>query len=189
MTRSRFRSLLLLPLFSFFAVATSAPAYDLPSVNLGFTSFLDGGPPAGPGIYLTQYVQNYSADQLNGPDGSDLEIPGTDIEAWISLTQFLYQSDTELLLGGKWGLDVIVPYVSINADYDFGGPEANGAGFGENTDTIAKCADSWGLSVDDYESSLDAALAVLPEVIKEQAPQVGQPFGRTPTKRDFPALG
>ena len=28
-------------------------------------------------------------------------------------------------------MDVIIPYVSINADYDFGGPEANGAGFGD----------------------------------------------------------
>jgi hypothetical protein len=130
MIRSRFRTLLL-AVFSIFAVTTSAPAYDLPSVNLGFTSFLDGGPPAGPGLYFTQYVQYYSADQLNDPDGNALPIPGTDIDAWISLTQFLYQSDTELLFGGKWGMDVIIPYVSINADYDFGGPEANGAGFGD----------------------------------------------------------
>ncbi|MBR9985025.1 MAG: transporter [Desulfosarcina sp.] len=131
MFRDCYRKLTLLTALMFFAVTTSAVAYDLPSVNLGFTSFLDGGPPAGPGFYISQYVQYYSADQLNGQDGNDLEIPGTDIDAWISLTQFLYQSDTELLLGGKWGLDVIVPYVSINADYDFGGPEANGAGFGD----------------------------------------------------------
>ncbi len=62
-----------------------------------------------------------------------MKIPGTDVEAWVSLTQFLYQSDTPLLFGGKWGMDVIVPYVSINASYAPGipGPEANGGGFGD----------------------------------------------------------
>ncbi len=133
MPRLRSRTLLLFAVLSFFVVTTSAVAYDLPSVNLGLTSFLDGGLPSGPGVYITQYVQYYSADQLNDNDGNDLNIPGTDVDAWISFTQFLYQSDMELLLGGKWGLDAIIPYVSVNTSYDSGiaGPEANGAGLGD----------------------------------------------------------
>jgi len=116
--------------------APSAQAYDLPlGLNLGFTSFMDGGPPAGPGFYFTQYLQYLSSDDFTNKDG-DSALPSfadEDLEAWISLSQFIYQSDTPLLFGGKWGLDVIVPYVSIDLDYDInaGFPEDNGSGFGD----------------------------------------------------------
>ena len=104
-------------------------------LNLGFTSFLDGGPPAGPGFYFTEYVQYLNSDDFTDENGHS-KLPSSadeDLEAWISLSQFIYQSDTPLLFGGKWGLDVIVPYVSIDLDYDVTGPfpEDNGSGFGD----------------------------------------------------------
>jgi len=113
--------------------AAPVSAYDLPSVNLGFTSFLDGGPPSGPGFYWQQYVQYYSADQLNDDNGNDFGIPDTDVSAWINMTQVIYQSNQDLLLGGKWGLNFMLPYVSLDADYGASGPfpEANGSGFGD----------------------------------------------------------
>ncbi len=114
-----------------FLTTPAAFAYELPSVNLGFTSFLDGGPPAGPGFYFTQYLQYYTSDRLNDHNGDDMNIPGTDLDVWVSLTQFLYQSDTPVVMGGKWGIDVIVPYVSIDAAYDAAGPEDNGSGVGD----------------------------------------------------------
>lgn len=85
--------------------------YDQPSVNLGFTSFLDGGPPAGPGLYLTQYVQSYHADTF-----ADFPAPDAEVDVWVGLTQIIYQSDTPVVFGGKWGLDVIVPVVSLDSD-------------------------------------------------------------------------
>jgi len=110
--------------------------YDLPSVNLGFTSFLDGGPPAGAGIYFAQYLQNYNADTLTAHDGNRALPPVADesLNAWIGLTQFLYQSNKVLIAGGKWGVDLIVPVVGLDIDYGSDNPafpQDNGGGVGD----------------------------------------------------------
>ncbi len=131
------RALAGLSLFLLLAMgAVPAQAYDLPAVNLGFTSFLDGGPPAGPGVYFSEYIQYYTSDKFTDENGDRLlpDAANEDLSAWISLTQFIYQSDQTLLAGGKWGLDVIVPVVSFDLDYDFnpgGFPEDNGTGLGD----------------------------------------------------------
>jgi hypothetical protein len=91
-------------------LAPSAWAYLEPSVNLGFTSFLDGAPPAGPGFYFAEYLSYYTADKL-----ADVPLPNPRVDVWVSLNQFIYQSNTPVLFGGKWGIDVIVPLVSIES--------------------------------------------------------------------------
>ena len=136
-----FKKLLLLLIIMIIGVSLSlvrspsVQAGDLPlGLNLGATSFLDGGPPAGPGFYFTQYVQYLSSDDFKNDDGHSA-LPSAadeDLDVWISLSQFIYQSDRALLFGGKWGLDVIVPYVSIDLDLDLPIPlEDNGSGFGD----------------------------------------------------------
>jgi hypothetical protein len=112
---------------------TTARADDLPAVNLGFTSFLDGGPPAGPGHYFTQYIQYWTSDKFKDQDGDRLlpSVADEDLDAWIGLTQYIYQSDQEIIFGGKWGIDVILPIVSLDMDSDIGVPEDNGTGIGD----------------------------------------------------------
>jgi anthranilate 1,2-dioxygenase (deaminating, decarboxylating) large subunit len=102
-------------------------AYELPPVNLGFTSFLDGAPPAGHGLYFAQYFQYYFSDDFqNNP-----VLKSENLNAWVSLSQLIYQSDKKVFLGGKWGLDLIVPVVGVYLD-----PETvpvNSPGFADMT--------------------------------------------------------
>ncbi len=96
-------------------LTTPAGAYDEPlGLNLGFTSFLDGGPPAGPGFYFTEYLQWYTSSRFTDQDGNKVALPFTRLGAWIDLLQLIYQSNQPVLLGGKWGLDVIQPLVAIS---------------------------------------------------------------------------
>ena len=100
-----------------------------PNVNLGFTSFLDGAPPAGPGLYLSEYLQYYTADHLNDEKGS--KALDVDIDVWVLMNQLIYQSDKELLFGGKWGLNVMLPVVGLDVGSNPAGLEDNGTGLGD----------------------------------------------------------
>ncbi len=92
-------------------VAGTAQAYDLPVVNLGLTSFLDGGLPAGNGWYLQQYFQNYSSHRLTDQNGDKLGLPKTKLDYQVSVTQLSYVSD--LRLGnGNLGLNMLLPVVT-----------------------------------------------------------------------------
>ncbi|HFD13463.1 MAG TPA: phenol degradation protein meta [Crenotrichaceae bacterium] len=131
------RSYYVFSLIACLLMTNSTQAYDLPGVNLGFTSFLDGAPPAGKGFYFSQYLQYWNPDKFADKNGNDLlpSFADEDLSAWISLSQFIYQSDKELLFGGKWGIDVIVPFLSLDLDYDVSGtsnfPQDNGNGLGD----------------------------------------------------------
>jgi hypothetical protein len=115
-----------IPALAAMLLAATASAYDQPAVNLGFTSFLDGIPPAGPGWYAAEYVQFYTADNL-----PDLPFPGAPkLDALISLSQVIYQSGKVLPTGASWGLDLILPYASFDLDAA-GTPLTANDGFGD----------------------------------------------------------
>jgi anthranilate 1,2-dioxygenase (deaminating, decarboxylating) large subunit len=127
-------SVVLLWLAVFLLPAGPGLAYDLPAVNLGATSFLDGAPPSGPGLYFQQYLQYYTANDFKDKEG-DRALPPfvtrSDLDVWVSLTQLVYQSNQALLLGGKWGLNLIVPYVNLDLDMTPPLLADNGSGLGD----------------------------------------------------------
>ncbi len=108
------------------SAALSAWAYDQPNVNLGFTSFLDGGPPAGAGWYFTQYGQFYTSDTF-----ADLDLPRDPrLHAWISLSQLIYQSEQALFGNARWGMNLMLPYAYFDLN-ERGTPLRANDGFGD----------------------------------------------------------
>jgi len=92
------------------ACFTTNVAANLPTVNLGATSFLDGAPPSGPGLYFTQYLQRYSSHRLLDQAGNRVPLPRTDLRLDVSITQFVYLTNQDIL-GGKLAFDFLLPWV------------------------------------------------------------------------------
>ena len=120
------------------ALAGPAVAYDLPPVNLGFTSFLDGAPPSGPGWYFQQYLQTLRSGKLMDANGDQIQLPTAsglkpaEVDVNVSLTQVVYQSDQELMLGGKWGINAMLPYAGFDLEpADNFAITTNSSGFGD----------------------------------------------------------
>lgn len=92
--------------------AVAAHAYDLPTVNLGMTSFMDGGLPAGPGWYSQTYFQNYDSNKLMDHEGNKLPLPKTDLNYQVMVEQISYMSNVRVGDHGALGLNFLVPFVS-----------------------------------------------------------------------------
>jgi hypothetical protein len=86
-------------------------------LNLGGTSFLDGFGRTTPGFVYQQYLQFEHYYAIDDPNGhSEPTFRGTDIDAWISLNQFIYVSPYHVL-GGALGVDTLLPIVDLSASF------------------------------------------------------------------------
>lgn len=123
---------LLLAALMALVVSGSVWGYDLPPLNLGFTTFIDGAPPAGNGWYFSQYVQQYHADEFRDKNGHKISFPDPKVNVTVGLTQLIYISEYQLL-GGNAGINFILPEVNPHVSYDATGPfpQEGDSGFGD----------------------------------------------------------
>ncbi len=91
--------------------STAVLAYDEPPVNLGQTSFLDGAPPAGPGLYFQDYLKFYTSNRFNDNNGNKLPLPQTKLHTTVNLAQLIYLSPEKCFDTGSFGLSAILPWL------------------------------------------------------------------------------
>lgn len=89
----------------------------LPQVNLGGSNFQDGL--AKPNAWLFQQTLTYfNAEDFNNAHGQPR--PGDNsITSKVALTHFAFISDKKLF-GGFYGAEVLLPYVNLDLDLEFG---------------------------------------------------------------------
>ncbi len=103
-----------------FPTFRSVKAQQQPFLNLGLTSFLDGAPPSGPGLYFSNYTLYYHGDTFRNIDGDPIPFP--DINIFAQAFQLTYMANHELPTNAKWGLNLLLPVVYLNNN----GPEGIG---------------------------------------------------------------
>lgn len=110
------------------------PAVSQPGgINLGNTSFYDGfaGPP---GLNHNIYLQHSRATSFRDNDGNDNKVfDNPEFSATTLVNQFTYYSPKTIGRGGHLGWSIILPIVSLDADFGAKGPQLkdNGTGFGD----------------------------------------------------------
>ncbi|MFA6065643.1 MAG: transporter [Candidatus Babeliaceae bacterium] len=104
-----------------------------PLLNLGSTSFLDGGPiRPNPGLYWEEYFIYYNAHKILDNCGKLLNgIPSPKINKVFINTQIIYQFDANILQGQP-GIDIILPAVAYShISKNNLGKTDSGRGFGD----------------------------------------------------------
>jgi hypothetical protein len=99
------------------AAAEPAGAFNENAVNLGSTSFLDGGP-VKPGTYLVEYGVLVNGFRARDKDGN--QIPGGAAIAVSGLTTQVVHVTPWKILGANFGLDAVLPIVTPSAKGSLG---------------------------------------------------------------------
>jgi hypothetical protein len=88
-----------------------ACGYGLPTVNLGYTNILDGGPIRPyPGLYWQQYSIFYHSHKFLDKEGKLLGgIPSPVFNDWSYVVQLVYQFEKQLFFGGVPGVAAGLP--------------------------------------------------------------------------------
>lgn len=91
---------------SVFSIIKQTNCYELPSVNLGATNILDGGPiRPKPGWYFFQYATFYHVDRWMGPEGQELFCTDTPKFNGIAInSQIAYQGAERSVLNAHLGV-------------------------------------------------------------------------------------
>lgn len=107
-------------------------SYDLPAVNLGVTSFLDGLPLPKNGWWWEQYLIVYNANKFLDGKGQRLGgVPSPKFNYVAGVTQVIYQSD-KTIFGGKGGFTLVIPELLYShVQKNTLNIETSGSGFGD----------------------------------------------------------
>lgn len=82
-----------------------------------------------PGLYYKLYSVFYSADMLADRDGNDLNVD-FDLDLFASAHRVLWVSDMKVL-GGDFGMDIIIPFFDIDVEIGAAGISASQTGIGD----------------------------------------------------------
>ena len=119
--------------FCFLSTTSILVAYHLPTVNLGQSNILDGGPlRAKPGLYWKEYLHYYHADKFVDGNGHLLGgVSSPTYDSLVLITQFIYQLK-EKTLGGHMGFNFFLPcVVASHVEKNQLGITTSGSGLGD----------------------------------------------------------
>src|SRR6056297_871616 len=111
----------LLTFFLLNGISIATHGHQNPALNWGSTSGLDAILPP-PGMYLSNYVANYSANDLLDEDGHNLKLPGGDapeLDLVAYAPQFIYVHEKKIFNNYSIGFQYFSTILqSINLDSD-----------------------------------------------------------------------